>query len=381
MSRITGKQILDDSLTGDDIDESTLQVTLDQVCQVNSSTSSSISVGDITPSANNSKSIGSENQVWKSIWGNEIQSLGGPLKVNSYNSKTIRTLQGVSTVTGVLEDFTFSGIGTSSFSISFWFYSYDSNSDPVSSNTRIRLMSSSTEKHLLDIGVPDATVTYRNSAGGSSTATFDTNLELSKWYHVALTFNVSDLSTGIPKLWLNGQEISSTGFSSPGGTTPSIDRLNIYLDDGTAMHDVVFWDGLLDQDFVSELYNQGYYLDPTQSSGSGNIISHFRLGEESVLSSYSEGTTMSGTIELASTVGTNALALIYENEFAILNRSTFENNPHSLEINSSSIIVNKSFTPASASDNGQEGMVAWDSNYIYVCVANNTWKRTSLSSW
>lgn len=38
-------------------------------------------------------------------------------------------------------------------------------------------------------------------------------------------------------------------------------------------------------------------------------------------------------------------------------------------------------TPASSSATGTEGTVAWDSSYVYVCVANNTWKRAALSSW
>lgn len=38
-------------------------------------------------------------------------------------------------------------------------------------------------------------------------------------------------------------------------------------------------------------------------------------------------------------------------------------------------------TPSSATDTGIKGQVAWDSSYIYVCVATDVWKRTALSSW
>jgi hypothetical protein len=37
--------------------------------------------------------------------------------------------------------------------------------------------------------------------------------------------------------------------------------------------------------------------------------------------------------------------------------------------------------PATASSNGTAGVIARDSNYIYVCVANNTWKRSLLETW
>lgn len=38
-------------------------------------------------------------------------------------------------------------------------------------------------------------------------------------------------------------------------------------------------------------------------------------------------------------------------------------------------------TPSSASDTGVQGRISWDSSYIYVCVATNTWKRVAISTW
>jgi hypothetical protein len=37
--------------------------------------------------------------------------------------------------------------------------------------------------------------------------------------------------------------------------------------------------------------------------------------------------------------------------------------------------------PATSSDTGSEGQVSWDSNYIYVCTATNTWKRAALATF
>ncbi len=37
--------------------------------------------------------------------------------------------------------------------------------------------------------------------------------------------------------------------------------------------------------------------------------------------------------------------------------------------------------PASASDTGTPGQIRVDENYIYVCTAANTWKRSALSTW
>ncbi len=52
-----------------------------------------------------------------------------------------------------------------------------------------------------------------------------------------------------------------------------------------------------------------------------------------------------------------------------------------LDINGSSLRLRTSKTPASASATGTAGEICWDINYIYICVATNTWKRCGLSSW
>lgn len=38
-------------------------------------------------------------------------------------------------------------------------------------------------------------------------------------------------------------------------------------------------------------------------------------------------------------------------------------------------------TPATSSDTGTTGTIEWDSNYIYVCIAPNTWKRVAIATW
>jgi len=38
-------------------------------------------------------------------------------------------------------------------------------------------------------------------------------------------------------------------------------------------------------------------------------------------------------------------------------------------------------TPASASATGTEGTIVWDTSYIYVCTATNTWKRVAIATW
>tara|TARA_R110001606_G_C15123348_1_gene622394 strand:- start:233 stop:529 length:297 start_codon:yes stop_codon:yes gene_type:complete len=37
--------------------------------------------------------------------------------------------------------------------------------------------------------------------------------------------------------------------------------------------------------------------------------------------------------------------------------------------------------PASATATGTLGQIVIDANYIYVCVATNTWKRVAIATW
>lgn len=40
-----------------------------------------------------------------------------------------------------------------------------------------------------------------------------------------------------------------------------------------------------------------------------------------------------------------------------------------------------SVPPAAANSAGRAGTIQWDANYIYVCVATNTWKRVAIATW
>lgn len=45
------------------------------------------------------------------------------------------------------------------------------------------------------------------------------------------------------------------------------------------------------------------------------------------------------------------------------------------------VISVASAPPANSTANGVPGQLTYDSNYIYVCLANSSWKRATLSSF
>lgn len=47
----------------------------------------------------------------------------------------------------------------------------------------------------------------------------------------------------------------------------------------------------------------------------------------------------------------------------------------------SGAFITPTSTPASASATGAAGTWAWDTNYIYICTAANTWKRVAIATW
>jgi hypothetical protein len=51
------------------------------------------------------------------------------------------------------------------------------------------------------------------------------------------------------------------------------------------------------------------------------------------------------------------------------------------EMRSTTLRVTTPVVPASASDTGSAGTIAWDASYVYVCSATNTWLRAAIATW
>lgn len=45
------------------------------------------------------------------------------------------------------------------------------------------------------------------------------------------------------------------------------------------------------------------------------------------------------------------------------------------------IYLSSSYVPSTAGSSGTAGQLAWNSDYIFVCTATNTWKRANLVAW
>lgn len=120
-------------------------------------------------------------------------------------------------------------------------------------------------------------------------------------------------------------------------------------------------------------------FDGNASDNSGSYIQGIRL-----TSGVASGSSQFSAIRIESS---NWAYGIYQVESAVDNyfngdTGFGDNSPTAkVDINSDILRLRTSKTPSSASDTGNQGDICWDSNYIYVCTASNTWKRAALSTW
>lgn len=127
------------------------------------------------------------------------------------------------------------------------------------------------------------------------------------------------------------------------------------------------------------VYGQALTVD---NSGNDAILSFSNSGaRKSYIRDYGDGL---GIVEESAKgmyfYTSNTLAVSIDNTQNVL-IGTNTTGASKLVVNDTSIQINNSNTPASASSTGTVGQICWDNGYIYVCVASNTWKRAAISTW
>ena len=115
----------------------------------------------------------------------------------------------------------------------------------------------------------------------------------------------------------------------------------------------------------------------TSIAVTGGTINGTQIGATSASAGTFTGITVTGTATIA-TISASAGAIDGTNIGSTTpDAGTFT----TLATTGDKVSVQTAKTPASAGASGTAGDIAWDTNYIYVCVATNTWKRALLSTW
>jgi hypothetical protein len=113
--------------------------------------------------------------------------------------------------------------------------------------------------------------------------------------------------------------------------------------------------------------------------GRSDGISVLRFANNSNVENARIDTRSDGTIYFSNTSSV-ATRMVIDSSGNLLVGTT-SSGASKLVVNDSSIQINTAKTPASATATGTQGQVCWDSSYIYVCTATNTWKRAAIASW
>jgi hypothetical protein len=227
---------------------------------------------------------------------------------------------------------------------------------------------------------------YNNTTGSSNSAfgyealNFNTtggqNIALGYQALFANTTGSNNIALGNQSSWSNvtGYDNISIGASSMTQNNSGIRNLAI----GTSS---LYWNiygnnniGLGDESFASNRF------------GSDNVSIGYRAA-------FNSGTTVNNSVFVGSNTKpqgsnqSNQIVIGYDttgngSNTVTIGNSLITNNYFNGAINSNSFKVKAlNVAPATSTSAGITGEIRYTSDYIYVCVATNTWKRTLLSTW
>jgi hypothetical protein len=98
------------------------------------------------------------------------------------------------------------------------------------------------------------------------------------------------------------------------------------------------------------------------------------------------GGSINGAPIGASSASTGSFTVLTEAGLPVVTQSDVGTSPNQVPLNQylgglAYLDVAATTAPASASSVGSVGQIAFDADYIYVCVAVNTWKRAAIATW
>jgi hypothetical protein len=134
-----------------------------------------------------------------------------------------------------------------------------------------------------------------------------------------------------------------------------------------------------DSDYYGEPTNGGHVLNAWNKDLTYrlNLLMGYTYTDEACIQVYSppghRGTGSAaafGTVRIGSDVRTEGS--VFAKDYSQIRGLTALGN---------SITIENTKTPVSATDTGKKGQICYDTNYVYVCVADNTWKRSALTTW
>lgn len=119
-------------------------------------------------------------------------------------------------------------------------------------------------------------------------------------------------------------------------------------------------------------FDVGYY-QPGGGYRLTNILSNNELSRISIAAQSGLG----ATLESRASSGVSSLRLTALSDSGLVEAKLEARGG----VGETSLLLSEPYTPEQSISPGTKGMIVWDENYIYVCVSDNVWKRSTLSSW
>lgn len=181
--------------------------------------------------------------------------------------------------------------------------------------------------------------------------------------------------------------VSSTGqttvpdgsSSAPGLVFAGASNIGVYRAStnviGLVASTPLTWDGANSNLTLGQWGGSG--SDKTISPGSAGVGNNNRLGDDLVITGgESTGDQAGGDIMFK----TGSAGSSGSSVNALTTRMTIDDTGK-IVIAGDTFIISTAKTPASAAATCTTGQHAWDTSYVYVCVATDTWKRAAIATW
>ena len=305
----------------------------------------------------------------------------------------------------------------------------------ASSGTSIGVQHASNNAQLLSIGWNDSTdFTFINTSNGSrplalqntggnllvgTTTDAGQKLQVSGTAQINSDTTIGQYSSGSPVLFLKAQDSGKTTLKMRDGS--DIYGFNLVYDGSTAnltlqrcpttnqTYDVLTFSRTTGNATFAGNVNLNsssgqaiVFHGSGQISGvSGDIIAKMTSGQGFYVNDSTNAAVMTilntGATTFAGTVKATAFQISTDSQGQVLSSNA---NTLFLDGGAGDVVVRPKYgagnfyiknlgqlvldtpkTPASASATGIAGTVCWDSSYIYVCTATNTWKRVAIATW